>query len=334
MNILLTGGAGYIGSHVAVTLSSEHHQVVLLDNFSNSQKNVLDALGEILNKPPIFIEGDIRDTKLVSRILRDWKVDAVIHLAGLKAVGGSVENPIEYYDNNVHGTISLLQAMKSENVKTLVFSSSATVYGVPQYLPIDERHPLGAANPYGRTKLHVEYILEDLSKSDPEWSIICLRYFNPIGAHESGLIGEYPLGLPNNLMPYLVMVANKELPILNIYGQDYSTPDGTGIRDYIHVMDLAEGHIAALDYARSHPGWDVFNLGSGSGCSVLELISYFEEASGESVPFKIIPRREGDIAQSYTNVEKAKKILNWCCRRNISDMCLSAWKYQINKKDR
>jgi UDP-glucose 4-epimerase len=331
MNILLTGGAGYIGSHLAVRLTEEHHQVVLLDNFSNSHKSISDSLTAILNKSLPLIEGDIRDTALLAKIMRDQSIDTVIHLAGLKAVGESVGNPLDYYANNVQGVISLLQAMKLENVKNLVFSSSATVYGTPQYLPIDEEHPLAPTNPYGRGKLHVEEILKDLSYSDSEWKIICLRYFNPIGAHESGLIGDYPTSMPNNLMPYLAMVANGELPKLKIYGDDYPTSDGTGVRDYIHVMDLAEGHLAAINYMKSCAGWDVFNLGTGLGSSVLEVINSFEKAIGGRIQINKVARRAGDIPQSYTSVEKARSILGWSAKKNMNEMCKSAWKFQKHK---
>lgn len=332
MNILLTGGTGYIGSHVAVTLTKARHHVILFDNFSNSHKGVLESLNKILNKPLSFVEGDIRNTELLSTTLREWRIDAVIHLAGLKAVGQSVTDPIDYYSNNVQGSISLLQAMKAENVKTLIFSSSATVYGAPQYLPLDERHPLKPINPYGRTKVHIEEMLRDFARSDSTLKVICLRYFNPIGAHESGLIGEQPLGLPNNLMPYLVMVANGELPHLNIYGCDYPTPDGTGIRDYIHVIDLAEGHLAALNFSKNHFGWDVFNLGTGIKTSVYELISSFETATGRHIPFEKIERRDGDIAACYTGVDKAKNILNWQASRSLNNMCLSSWVFQKTEK--
>ena len=332
MNILLTGGTGYIGTHIAVALTEQQHQIVLFDNFCNSHREVLGSLTNILNTPLPFIEGDIRNTKLISKILREWRIDTVIHLAGLKAVGESVKDPIDYYANNVQGSISLLQAMKSESIKRLVFSSSATVYGIPQYLPIDEEHPLDPTSPYGRTKLHIEEILRDLSKSDPEWSIACLRYFNPIGAHESALIGENPQSIPNNLMPYLAKVADGELLELNIYGNDYSTHDGTGIRDYIHVMDLAEGHLAAINYTNEQMGFNVFNLGTGIGHSVLDVIGSFERATGSHIPIKKVGRRDGDVPQSYTRIDKAKKLLHWHAKRDMNNACLSAWKFQKIKK--
>ena len=331
MNILLTGGAGYIGSHTAVVLSQSGHEVVLLDNFFNSQKSVLERLQEILGEELPCIEGDVRNTALVTKILQDYKIDAVIHFAGLKAVGESVDKPIEYYANNVQGTISLLEAMKSTNTKTLVFSSSATVYGNPQYLPIDENHPTGATNAYGRSKLHIEEMLKDISNSDPEWKIICLRYFNPVGAHESGLIGEDPNGLPNNLMPYIAQVASGKLPHLNIYGNDYPTPDGTGVRDYIHVMDLAEGHLAALIYLKDKSGLEVINLGTGHASSVLEVIQAFNDATGIVIPYKLAGKRLGDVACSYASEVKAKQNLKWTSCRLIEEACSSMWKFQNRK---
>jgi UDP-glucose 4-epimerase len=328
VNILLTGGAGYIGSHTAVVLSQAGHKVVLLDNFCNSRKSVLERLQKILGKALPCIEGDVRDTALITKILQDYSIDAVIHFAGLKAVGESTEKPIEYYANNVQGTISLLEAMKLTNIKTLVFSSSATVYGDPQYLPIDEDHPTSATNAYGRSKLHIEGMLKDVANSDTRWKIICLRYFNPAGAHESGLIGEDPNGLPNNLMPYIAQVAAGMLPHINVYGNDYPTPDGTGIRDYIHVMDLAEGHLAALDFVANHQGWNVFNLGTGHGISVLEMISSYQQTSGQEIAYQIKGRRKGDIASCYTKVEKSQALLNWRARYGLDRMCQSSWLWQ------
>jgi UDP-glucose 4-epimerase len=330
VNILLTGGVGYIGSHTAVVLSQVGHEVVLLDNFCNSRKSVLERLQKILGRGLACIEGDVRDTALVTKILQDYKINAVVHFAGLKAVGESVEKPIEYYANNVQGTISLLQAMKLTNVKTLVFSSSATVYGDPQYLPIDENHPTSATNSYGRSKLHIEEMLKDVANSDAAWKIICLRYFNPVGAHESGLIGDDPNGLPNNLMPYIAQVAAGKLPHLNVYGDDYPTPDGTGVRDYIHVMDLAEGHLAALDYVKKQTGWIAINLGTGCGVSVLEMISSYQNMIDEKVPFNVVGRRPGDVASCYAKVDRAKNILNWIATRNLTDMCSSSCQWQTN----
>lgn len=331
MNILLTGGAGYIGSHTAVVLSQAGHEVVLLDNFCNSQKSVLERLQKILGGTLPCVEGDVRDTALVTKTLQDYKINAVIHFAGLKAVGESVQKPIEYYANNVQGTISLLEAMKSTNVKTLVFSSSATVYGVPQYLPIDENHPTSATNAYGRSKLHIEEMLKDVANSDAEWKIICLRYFNPVGAHESGLIGEDPNGIPNNLMPYIAQVAVGQLPYLNVYGNDYATPDGTGVRDYIHVMDLAEGHLAALTYVNSNKGWDAINLGTGVGTSVLEMASSYQQVSGKEIAIEIKDRRKGDIEICYTKVDKSEKLLGWQATYDIKQMCASSWFWIMGK---
>jgi UDP-glucose 4-epimerase len=328
VNILLTGGAGYIGSHTAVVLSHAGHDVVLLDNFCNSRKSVLERLQKILGKTLPCVEGDICNTALVTRALQDYKIDAVIHFAGLKAVGESTEKPIEYYANNVQGTISLLEAMKSTNVRTLVFSSSATVYGDPQYLPINENHPTTATNPYGRSKLHIEEMLKDVANSDAEWKIICLRYFNPVGAHVSGLIGEDPAGIPNNLMPYIALVALGKLPHLNVYGNDYGTPDGTGVRDYIHVLDLAEGHLAALSFLEWKLGLHVFNLGRGKGSSVLEMVKAFEDVSGKSIPLKVEARRDGDVATCYANVDRARYYLGWSATRTLQEMCASAWNFQ------
>lgn len=333
MNILLTGGAGYIGSHTAVVLSQAGHEVVLLDNFCNSRKSVLERLQKILGKALLCIEGDVRDTALVAKTLQDYKIDAVIHFAGLKAVGESVEKSIEYYANNVQGTISLLEAMKSTNVKTLVFSSSATVYGDPQYLPIDENHPTNATNPYGRSKLHIEEMLKDVANSETGYKIIILRYFNPVGAHSSGLIGEDPNGLPNNLMPYIAQVAAGKLPYLNIYGNDYSTPDGTGVRDFIHVMDVAEGHLAALSFLDNYFGCNVINLGTGGGHSALKMIQIYEATTFKKVPYKIAARRVGDIANCYADVSKAKALLGWVAKRSLEEMCTSQFSW-INVRNR
>jgi UDP-glucose 4-epimerase len=328
--MLLTGGAGYIGSHSAVVLSQAGHEVVLLDNFYNSNPSVLMRLERILGKALPCIEGDVRDTALVAKILQDYKIDAVIHFAGLKAVGESAENPIEYYANNVQGTISMLEAMKFANIKTLIFSSSATVYGAPQYLPIDEDHPTSATNAYGRSKLHIEEMLEDVANSDLDWKIVCLRYFNPVGAHESGLIGEDPSGTPNNLMPFIAQVAAGIQPHLNIYGNNYPTVDGTGVRDYIHVIDLAEGHLAALDYVNKHTGSIAINLGTGFGVSVMEMISSYQNVIDNKVSFKVVGRRPGDISSCYASVDRAKNLLNWTAKKNLIDMCLSSWKWQSN----
>ena len=332
MPILLTGGTGYIASHTAVVLMQMGHEVVLYDNLSNSQESVLARLQSIAAKPVRFVKGDVRDTVLLSHTLQSHGIDAVMHFAGLKAVGQSVEDPVNYYAHNVQGTISLLQAMQAQQLKTLVFSSSATVYGQPQYLPLDEQHPTSAINPYGRSKLHIEHMLQDLAASDPAWRIACLRYFNPVGAHDSGLIGESPHGTPNNLMPYITQVAAGQRPALNVFGDDYETHDGTGVRDYIHVMDLAEGHVATLAFLGEKPGWHAINLGTGQGYSVLDLVKAFENASGRKVPYKVVARRAGDTAQCFANPEKAKTWLGWQAKRDLHDMCESAWTYQMASK--
>ena len=327
-NVLLTGGLGYIGSHTTVTLIKAGHKVVIYDNLSNSKTSVLDRLKTITGKKPTFIEGDVRDSASLEEVLKTHKIDAVIHFAGLKAVGESVEKPIDYYDSNVTGTISLLKAMYATKVKTLIFSSSATIYGNPQYLPLDEAHPTSATNPYGRSKIQNEEILADVAQSDTSWRIVCLRYFNPVGAHDSGLIGEDPNDIPNNLMPYIAQVANSKLPRLNIFGDDYDTKDGTGIRDYIHVMDLAEGHKAALDFLENNTGWHAINLGTGTGYSVFEMVKAFETASQKAVPYKIAPRRAGDIGACYAKAEKAKQQLGWQATRSLEAMCTSTWVFQ------
>lgn len=333
MRILLTGGTGYIGSHTAIVLTAAGHQIVLYDNLINSDIQVVQQIKALLNTPQAVInlvQGDIRDFNLLSETLRFYQIEAVIHFAGLKAVGESVINPIKYYDNNVGGMICLLQAMNAVNIKTLVFSSSATVYGNPHYLPMDEEHPTNAMSPYGRNKLHIEAILNDVANADNAWRIVCLRYFNPVGAHETGLIGENPNGIPNNLMPYIAKVAIGKLPWLNIYGNDYATPDGTGVRDYIHVMDLAEGHLASLNYlANSKLAFNIFNLGTGRGYSVFDVLTTFETASGRKIPYKIVARRPGDIDIYYASAKKATNYLNWQARRNLLEMCISAWKYQM-----
>ncbi len=330
MNVLLTGGAGYIGSHTAVALVTAGYSITILDNFSNSNKSVVGALEKLTVQPINWIEGDILDTRLVESALGNYKIDAVIHFAGLKAVGESEKNPLKYYQNNVCGTLSLLEAMKNINLKQLVFSSSATVYGIPQYLPYDESHPLIPINPYGRTKFQIEQILQDIASSDKDWRIIALRYFNPVGAHESGWIGENPKGIPNNLMPYLVKVARGDLPELKIFGNDYPTKDGTGIRDYIHVMDLAEGHVASLEYLDKFKGFDVFNLGTGMGISVLEMVLAFEKMLGMKIKYRYVARRQGDLATYYANPARANKILNWNSKRSLYDIVKSSWESNKN----
>ncbi len=330
MNVLLTGGTGYIGSHAAVVLAEAGHRVVLYDNFCNSRSDVASRLVRITGQELALVQGDVRDRALLEQTLRSRGIDAVMHFAGLKAVGESVADPLAYYDNNVAGTLSLLQAMQACAVRTLVFSSSATIYGEPRYLPLDEAHPTGATNPYGRSKLHIEEMLADLAASDASWRVACLRYFNPVGAHPSGLIGEDPSGVPNNLMPFVAQVAAGRRASLRIFGNDYPTPDGTGVRDYIHVMDLVEGHLAALQYLAAHAGWQAFNLGSGAGSSVLEMVHAFEAASGQPVPFDIVARRPGDVATSYASADKARGLLAWQARRTLQDMCDSTWNWQQN----
>lgn len=326
MKVLVTGGAGYIGSHTIVELIAAGYDPVILDNFSNSKKDILPRLEKIVGRSIPVIDGDIRDVVLLANIFAEQNYDAVIHFAGLKAVGESLEKPLLYYDNNVNGTLSLLKAMRAANVKRLVFSSSATVYGAPQFLPLTEDHPLSATNPYGASKLMVEDILRDVMAADASWNIAILRYFNPAGAHDSGLIGEDPNGIPNNLMPYILKVAQGELPHLNVFGDDYDTVDGTGMRDYIHVVDLAQGHIAALKKLVEGVSFTV-NLGTGQAYSVLQMVKAFEAASGRSVPFNIVPRRAGDVASCYADPTYASSLLNWRASRTLDDMCLDGWKW-------
>jgi len=326
--ILVTGGTGFIGSHTVVELLTAGHEVLILDNLSNSRVNVVDRIATITGKRPEFVEGDIRDAGLLDTLFTRHAFSAVIHFAGLKAVGESVSKPLEYYENNVHGSMVLFQAMMRHGVKRLVFSSSATVYGDPESLPIREDAPLSATNPYGRTKLMIEEILEDIVQADKEWQVATLRYFNPIGAHKSGLIGEAPNGIPNNLLPYVAQVATGKLARLSVFGDDYPTPDGTGVRDYIHVVDLALGHLKALDHLGSHSGLHVYNLGTGQGYSVLEIVRAFELASGRNVPYLLTARRPGDIASCYADPEKASKELGWKAERSLAEMCADAWRWQ------
>ncbi len=328
--ILITGGTGYIGSHTAVVLTQTGHDIVLYDNLSNSSDVILDALKKIIGKPIPFVKGDIRDTNLLIHTLKSYNINSIIHFAGLKAVGESVEKPLDYFANNIQGAISLLNALQKQSIHKFIFSSSATVYGKPQYLPFDEEHPTNALTPYGRSKTHVEEILKDLASSNPSFRISCLRYFNPVGAHESGLIGENPKGKPNNLMPFIAQVAMGDREELCVFGDDYPTSDGTGVRDYIHVMDLAEAHAASLTFLENNTGWHAFNLGSGTGYSVLELIHAFEEEANCTIPYRITDRRAGDIAESYTNPDKAAKLLGWKTKRNIKEMCSTTWQFQKN----
>ena len=326
--ILVTGGAGYIGSHTCVELQNAGYGVTVFDNFSNSSPESLRRVARITGKSPVLVEGDIRDGTALKRALADSGADAVIHFAGLKAVGESVEHPLAYYDNNVVGTVRLLEAMRDANVKTLVFSSSATVYGDPQRLPLTEDHPLSATNPYGRSKLMIEDMLRDLYRSDPSWRISLLRYFNPVGAHVSGLIGEDPRDVPNNLMPFVAQVAVGKREFLNVWGDDYPTPDGTGVRDYIHVVDLAVGHLKALERLRDHAECLAVNLGTGTGYSVLDMVRAFEAASGRPVPYKVAARRPGDIASCYADPTQALNLLGWKAQRGLEAMCADGWRWQ------
>ncbi len=326
--ILVTGGAGYIGSHTCVELLNAGHDVTVLDNFCNSQAEALSRVQRITGKRPTLVEGDIRDSATLTRALRSSGATAVIHFAGLKAVGESVQNPLAYYDNNVVGSVRLLQAMTECGVKTLVFSSSATVYGDPQQLPLTEQHPLSATNPYGRTKLMIEDILRDMYRSDPTWRLSILRYFNPVGAHLSGLIGEDPRGTPNNLMPFVAQVAVGRREFLNVWGNDYATPDGTGVRDYIHVVDLALGHLKALERLQQHTECLSINLGTGVGYSVLDMVQAFEAASSRPVPYRIGPRRAGDIASCYADPSQALALLGWRAQRGLQTMCEDTWHWQ------
>ena len=359
--ILVTGGTGYIGSHTCVALAQANQDIVILDNLSNSRISVVDRLESLCSKRPKFIRGDIRDAAVLDRIFADHSIHAAIHFAGLKAVGESVEKPLDYYDNNVRGTLELLAAMRRAHVRTLVFSSSATVYGDPARVPIREDFPRSATNPYGRSKLIIEDILADLYHAEPDWRIARLRYFNPVGAHESGLIGEDPQGIPNNLMPYIAQVASGQREFLNIFGNDYPTADGTGVRDYVHVMDLADGHIAALNYLvggapspRSVPNEEsersaggpptndsplttshdhaflTVNLGTGQGYSVLEMVKAFAQASCRPIPYQFAPRRPGDIAQCWADPDLASQLLGWKAKRGLESMCTDAWRWQLS----
>lgn len=329
MRILLTGGAGYIGSHTAIALVAAGHDVICFDNLSTSRIEVMDRLSIITGQKIPLIVGDVRDRPLLEQTIRDHDIEAVIHFAGLKAVGEAAEKPFLYYDNNVRGTLCLIEAMTNCNVKTIAFSSSATVYGEPQYLPLDEKHPTAPTNAYGRTKRMVEEVLTDIAAADPDWSIAVLRYFNPVGAHESGLIGEDPSGIPNNLLPFVSRVASGRLPELTIFGDDYGTPDGTGIRDYIHVTDLADGHIAALHTItkRKQPV-SIWNLGTGHGFSVMEILRTFERVNGVSIPYKVGGRRTGDVEAYYSNAALAKTDLGWETNFTLEQMCASAWRFE------
>ena len=328
MNIFVTGGAGYIGSHTCVELLDAGYEVTVFDNFCNSQTEALARVERITGKKLNVITGDVRDRAALVAALRQSGASAVIHFAGLKAVGESVNQPLAYYDNNVVGSLRLLEAMLACDVKTLVFSSSATVYGEPRYLPLTEGHPLAATNPYGQTKLVVEEMLRDLYRSDPAWHISILRYFNPVGAHPSGLIGEDPQGTPNNLLPFVAQVAVGRREFLNVWGDDYDTPDGTGVRDYINVVDLARGHLKALQRLQTRAECQAINLGTGVGYSVLDMVRAFEQASGKRVPYKVAARRAGDIASCYADPAQASALLGWQAERGLQAMCLDAWRWQ------
>ena len=326
--VLVTGGAGYIGSHTVLLLLEAGRRVLVLDNLSNSSREALERVAAITGKRAKFVEGDIRDTALLDRLFQEHEIGSVIHFAGLKAVGESVAQPLRYYDCNVTGSLRLLEAMDRAGVRNLVFSSSATVYGDPASVPIREDFPLSATNPYGATKLHIEDMLRDLHRADPRWSVALLRYFNPVGAHESGRIGEDPNGEPNNLMPYVAQVAVGKREQLRVFGDDYDTPDGTGVRDYIHVMDLAEGHLAALDALARDGGLITTNLGTGRGYSVLEMLRSFAAASGREVRYQIAERRPGDVASCYADPAHAKQVLGWEAKRGIDTMCADHWRWQ------
>ena len=333
MNVLITGGAGFIGSHTCIELLNAGHEVVVVDNLANSHREALDRVSELTGRKFPFYPIDIRDKVALEAVFQAHQIDAVIHFAALKAVGESVSKPLSYYHNNLLSTLILGEVMAAHGVKDLVFSSSATVYGDPATVPIVEDFPLSATNPYGQTKLMSEQILTDLHVADPEWNITLLRYFNPIGAHPSGRIGELPNGLPNNLVPYIAMVAAGKLDKLRVFGNDYPTPDGTGVRDYIHVVDLAKGHVKAVDKLAEKPGIEAYNLGTGTGYSVIDVVEAFEEASGKPVPYEVVARRPGDVASCYADPTKANKELGWKAERNIVDMCIDVWRWQSQNPD-
>ena len=329
MTILITGGAGYIGSHTALELLNEGYDVVVYDNLCNSSRESLRRVEELTVKQIRFYEGEMQNKKALTDMFKEQRIDAVIHCAALKAVGESVQKPLEYYQNNISGTLTLLKVMREVGVKNIVFSSSATVYGSPEEMPITEACPKGqCTNPYGWTKSIMEQIMSDVQKADPSWNVILLRYFNPVGAHKSGRIGEDPKGIPNNLMPYISQVAVGKLEKLGVFGNDYDTPDGTGVRDYIHVVDLAIGHVKAINYIFTNPGLDVINLGTGQGYSVLDMVKAFSKACGKEIPYEIKPRREGDIAMCYADPSKAAKVLGWKAERGLDEMCEDTWRWQ------
>lgn len=331
--ILVTGGTGYIGSHTCVELLNAGYDVVIMDNLYNSNEAVLKRIESITGKKTKFYKTDLLDKEGIRTIFKENTIDAVIHFAGYKAVGESVQIPLTYYQNNVAGSLNLYEVMKEFNVKRIVFSSSACVYGAPKSVPIKEDFEVHTTNPYGATKVMNEMILKDVCKSDEDWSVLLLRYFNPIGAHKSGLLGEVPNGIPNNLVPYIARVANGQLEYLRVWGNDYPTVDGTGVRDYIHVVDLAKGHIKAVEYALSHKGVDKINLGTGKGYSVLEVLHAYEKACGKELPYKIMERRPGDIAECYADTEKAEKVLGWKAQYGIEEMCIDSWKFTVDNPD-
>lgn len=328
--VLLTGGAGYIGSHICVELAEAGYNTVILDNLSNSSEESVHRVEKITGKQITFYKADLLDEDAVNKVFDTERIDVVIHLAGLKAVGESVTKPLEYYHNNITGTLNLINSMRKYNVKNFVFSSSATVYGTPKTVPITEDFPVGnTTNPYGETKLMIERILTDYQKANTDFNVVILRYFNPVGAHKSAMIGEDPKGIPNNLMPYISQVAVGKLACLNVFGNDYDTPDGTGVRDYIHVVDLANGHVKAIDYLKNHNGLFIFNLGTGKGYSVLDMVNAFGNACGKKINYTFAPRRSGDIAQCYANPEKAEKELDWKAQKTLEDMCVDTWNWQL-----
>ena len=330
MNILLTGGAGYIGSHTAVELIGRGDEVIIVDDLSNSKLECLNRVEKITGVKPKFYQYDVADKALLTKVFDENKIDSVVHFAGFKAVGESVAKPLMYYKNNLNTTLTLLEVMAEHNVNSIIFSSSATVYGVPERVPLTEDMKTSCTNPYGWTKLFIEQILKDAAHADPELSVVLLRYFNPIGAHESGLIGEDPEGIPNNLMPYIAQVAVGKLDHLNVFGNDYPTHDGTGVRDYIHVVDLAKGHAAAIDYSAKHKGVEIANLGTGIGYSVLDIVKAFEKANGVKVPYVIAPRRAGDVAECYADPKKALNDFGWKAEKTLEDMCRDSWRWQSN----
>ena len=333
MSILVTGGTGYIGSHTVVELINKGYDVVIVDNLSNSKYEVVNRINTITNKTIKFYQVDVCDKTSLKEVFKKHSIDSVIHFAGLKAVGESTIMPMKYYENNIMSTLTLIEVMKEFNCKNLIFSSSATVYGPQEVMPINEDAALSATNPYGRTKLFIEYILKDLYNADNEWNIALLRYFNPVGAHQSGLIGEDPNGIPNNLCPYITQVAVGKLPYLRVFGNDYDTIDGTGVRDYIHVVDLALGHLCAIEKLQSNPGLVIYNLGTGMGFSVLEMVNAFEKAIGKSIEYKIMERRPGDVAVCYADVSKAYREMNFKTTKTIDDMAKDAWNFQINNPE-